>query len=66
MQIYEETGGPRPDRQFTDEAEIRELINNGEPNSISALTAPPTASPGHFMALTLMKRLQMAGTRPWP
>ena len=51
--------------QVTDEAEIRELINSGK--AVFYIGFDPTADSlhvGHFMALCLMKRLQMAGNRP--
>ncbi len=51
--------------QLTDEKEIRELINNGK--ATFYIGFDPTADSlhvGHFMALCLMKRLQMAGNRP--
>ncbi len=51
--------------QLTDEEEIRELINNGK--ATFYIGFDPTADSlhvGHFMALCLMKRLQMAGNRP--
>ncbi|MCR5278260.1 MAG: tyrosine--tRNA ligase [Lachnospiraceae bacterium] len=51
--------------QLTDEEEIKELINNGK--AVFYIGFDPTADSlhvGHFMALCLMKRLQMAGNRP--
>ena len=51
--------------QVTDEAEIRDLINNGK--ATFYIGFDPTADSlhvGHFMALCLMKRLQMAGNKP--
>ena len=51
--------------QVTDEAEIRELVNAGKAKFYIGFD--PTADSlhvGHFMALCLMKRLQMAGNRP--
>lgn len=51
--------------QLTDEEEIKELINNGK--ATFYIGFDPTADSlhvGHFMALCLMKRLQMAGNRP--
>ena len=51
--------------QLTDEEEIRELINNGK--AVFYIGFDPTADSlhvGHFMALCLMKRLQMAGNKP--
>ncbi len=65
MGIYEELQARGLIAQVTDEERIRNLINNGEATfyigfdcSADSLTA------GHFMALTLMKRLQMAGNKP--
>ena len=65
MQIYEELKARGLIAQVTDEEEIREVINNGKATfyigfdcTANSLTA------GHFMALTLMKRLQMAGNKP--
>ena len=51
--------------QVTDEAEIKELVDNGK--AVFYIGFDPTADSlhvGHFMALCLMKRLQMAGNRP--
>ena len=51
--------------QVTDEEEIRELVNNGK--AVFYIGFDPTADSlhvGHFMALCLMKRLQMAGNKP--
>ena len=51
--------------QMTDEAEISELIDNGK--AVFYIGFDPTADSlhvGHFMALCLMKRLQMAGNKP--
>ncbi|MBQ7071587.1 MAG: tyrosine--tRNA ligase, partial [Ruminococcus sp.] len=51
--------------QLTDEAEIKELIDNGK--ATFYIGFDPTADSlhvGHFMALCLMKRLQMAGNKP--
>ena len=51
--------------QLTDEEEIKELINNGK--ATFYIGFDPTADSlhvGHFMALCLMKRLQMAGNKP--
>ena len=51
--------------QVTDEAEIRELINNGKATFyIGFDCTADSLTAGHFMALTLMKRLQMAGNQP--
>ena len=65
MQIYEELRARGLIAQVTDEAEIRELVNNGK--AVFYIGFDPTADSlhvGHFMALCLMKRLQMAGNRP--
>ena len=65
MQIYEELQKRGLIAQVTDEAQIRELINSG--NAIFYIGFDCTAdslTAGHFMALTLMKRLQMAGNHP--
>ncbi|MCC8195952.1 MAG: tyrosine--tRNA ligase [Ruminococcus sp.] len=65
MQIYEELKVRGLIAQVTDEEEIRELINNGK--ATFYIGFDPTADSlhvGHFMALCLMKRLQMAGNRP--
>ena len=65
MQIYEELVKRGLIAQVTDEAEIKELINNGK--ATFYIGFDPTADSlhvGHFMALCLMKRLQMAGNKP--
>ncbi len=65
MQIYEELVARGLIAQVTDEEEIRELVNNGK--AVFYIGFDPTADSlhvGHFMALCLMKRLQMAGNRP--
>ena len=65
MEIYEELKQRGLIAQVTDEAEIKELINNG--GAKFYIGFDPTADSlhvGHFMALCLMKRLQMAGNRP--
>ncbi len=65
MQIYEELQRRGLIAQVTDEAEIRELINKG--GARFYIGFDPTADSlhvGHFMALCLMKRLQMAGNKP--
>ena len=65
MQIYEELVARGLIAQVTDEAEIRELINAGK--ATFYIGFDPTADSlhvGHFMALCLMKRLQMAGNKP--
>lgn len=65
MEIYEELQKRGLIAQVTDEKEIRELINNG--GARFYIGFDPTADSlhvGHFMALCLMKRLQMAGNKP--
>ncbi len=65
MQIYEELKARGLIAQVTDEEEIRNLINEGK--ATFYIGFDPTADSlhvGHFMALCLMKRLQMAGNRP--
>ena len=65
MKIYEELQARGLIAQVTDEAEIRELVNRG--GARFYIGFDPTADSlhvGHFMALCLMKRLQMAGNRP--
>ena len=65
MQIYEELQARGLIAQVTDEAEIREMINAGK--ATFYIGFDPTADSlhvGHFMALCLMKRLQMAGNKP--
>ncbi len=65
MQLYDELVARGLIAQVTDEDEIKELINNGK--AVFYIGFDPTADSlhvGHFMALCLMKRLQMAGNRP--
>ena len=65
MGIYEELVARGLIAQVTDEEEIKELINNGK--ATFYIGFDPTADSlhvGHFMALCLMKRLQMAGNKP--
>ena len=65
MKIYEELQARGLIAQVTDEEEIRELINNG--GARFYIGFDPTADSlhvGHFMALCLMKRLQLAGNKP--
>ncbi len=65
MQIYEELVERGLIAQVTDEAEIRELINGGKAKFyIGFDCTADSLTAGHFMALTLMKRLQMAGNIP--
>ena len=65
MTVFEELKARGLLAQLTDEEEIKELINNGK--ATFYIGFDPTADSlhvGHFMALCLMKRLQMAGNRP--
>ena len=65
MTIYDELVARGLIAQVTDEDEIKELINNGK--AVFYIGFDPTADSlhvGHFMALCLMKRLQMAGNKP--
>ena len=65
MQLYDELVARGLIAQVTDEDEIKELINNGK--ATFYIGFDPTADSlhvGHFMALCLMKRLQMAGNKP--
>ncbi len=65
MGVYEELVARGLIAQVTDEKEIRELVNNGK--ATFYIGFDPTADSlhvGHFMALCLMKRLQMAGNKP--
>ena len=65
MTIYDELKARGLIAQVTDEEEIKELINNG--GARFYIGFDPTADSlhvGHFMALCLMKRLQMAGNKP--
>ena len=65
MGIYEELQARGLIAQVTNEPEIREMVNNGK--ATFYIGFDPTADSlhvGHFMALCLMKRLQMAGNRP--
>ena len=65
MNIYEELQARGLIAQVTDEKEIRELVNTG--GARFYIGFDPTADSlhvGHFMALCLMKRLQMAGNKP--
>ena len=65
MGIYEELQARGLIAQTTDENEIRELINNGKATFyIGFDCTADSLTAGHFMALTLMKRLQMAGNKP--
>ena len=65
MTVYDELVARGLIAQVTDEKEIKELINNGK--AVFYIGFDPTADSlhvGHFMALCLMKRLQMAGNKP--
>ena len=65
MKIFEELQARGLLAQLTDEEEIRELVNGGK--ATFYIGFDPTADSlhvGHFMALCLMKRLQMAGNKP--
>ena len=65
MGVYEELVARGLIAQVTDEKEIRELVNSGK--ATFYIGFDPTADSlhvGHFMALCLMKRLQMAGNKP--
>lgn len=65
MGVYEELSARGLIAQVTDEEQVRELVNNGK--AVFYIGFDPTADSlhvGHFMALTLMKRLQEAGNKP--
>ncbi len=65
MTVYEDLVARGLIAQVTDEDEIKELVNTGK--AIFYIGFDPTADSlhvGHFMALCLMKRLQMAGNKP--
>ncbi len=65
MKVYDELEARGLIAQVTDEKEIKELVNNGK--AVFYIGFDPTADSlhvGHFMALCLMKRLQMAGNKP--
>jgi tyrosyl-tRNA synthetase len=65
MTIFEELKARGLIAQVTDEEEIKELINHGKATFyIGFDCTADSLTAGHFMALTLMKRLQMAGNRP--
>ena len=65
MKIYEELVARGLIAQVTNEEEIREMINNGKATFyIGFDCTADSLTAGHFMALTLMKRLQMAGNKP--
>ena len=65
MQIYEELVARGLIAQVTNEEEIKKMVNEGK--AVFYIGFDPTADSlhvGHFMALCLMKRLQMAGNKP--
>ena len=65
MGVYQELVDRGLIAQVTNEEEIRELVDNGK--AVFYIGFDPTADSlhvGHFMALCLMKRLQMAGNKP--
>ncbi len=65
MKIYDELTARGLIAQVTDEKTVRELVDNGK--AVFYIGFDPTADSlhvGHFMALCLMKRLQMAGNKP--
>ena len=65
MKVYDELTARGLIAQVTDEEEIRNLVNEGK--AVFYIGFDPTADSlhvGHFMALCLMKRLQMAGNKP--
>ncbi|MBR6303261.1 MAG: tyrosine--tRNA ligase [Lachnospiraceae bacterium] len=65
MGIYEELKARGLIAQVTDEEQIRDLINSGKATFyIGFDCTADSLTAGHFMALTLMKRLQMAGNKP--
>ena len=65
MQIYEELKARGLIAQVTNEELIREMVNNGKATFyIGFDCTADSLTAGHFMALTLMKRLQSAGNRP--
>ncbi|MBQ3938445.1 MAG: tyrosine--tRNA ligase, partial [Clostridia bacterium] len=65
MKIYDELKARGLIAQVTDEEKIAELINSGSAKFyIGFDCTADSLTAGHFMALTLMKRLQMAGNRP--
>ena len=65
MTVWDELKARGLIAQVTDEEEIKEMVNNGK--ATFYIGFDPTADSlhvGHFMALCLMKRLQMAGNKP--
>ena len=66
MGIYEELQARGLVKQVTNEPEIREMVNAGKAKFyIGFDCTADSLTAGHFMALTLMKRLQMAGNQPF-
>ena len=65
MKLYDELVARGLIAQVTNESEIREMIDNGKATFyIGFDCTADSLTAGHFMALTLMKRLQMAGNKP--
>ena len=65
MKIYDELVARGLIAQVTNEDEIREMSDNGKATFyIGFDCTADSLTAGHFMALTLMKRLQMAGNKP--
>ena len=65
MTIFDELKARGLIAQMTNEEEIKEIINNGKATFyIGFDCTADSLTAGHFMALTLMKRLQMAGNKP--
>ena len=65
MKIFEELKARGLIAQVTDEEQIRDLVNNGKATFyIGFDCTADSLTAGHFMALTLMKRLQEAGNKP--
>ena len=65
MQIYEELKARGLIAQVTNEELIRDMVNNGKATFyIGFDCTADSLTAGHFMALTLMKRMQAAGTTP--
>ena len=65
MTIYDELKARGLIAQVTNEEEIKEMVNNGKATFyIGFDCTADSLTAGHFMALTLMKRLQMAGNKP--
>lgn len=65
MKLYDELVARGLIAQVTNEDEIRNMIDNGQATFyIGFDCTADSLTAGHFMALTLMKRLQMAGNKP--